>query len=400
MLPRLLSRLLIQALIVLAHLGYSAGFTTKPSIETYPPRPRAILATRREFLVSTSLLTSAMEEGNQPTTIRTALLGAGIFAREAHAPILARSPSFDCVAVWSRRLESASVLADELGAEAFSGEASLEEVLARKDIDAIVMALPLDVQPDLVRRVLRSGKHLLSEKPIAPTVAIAREMVEEYEKVGTSRWLVAENFRYEPAIQRMADIVRTVIGKPYLVSLLLRAPFLPDNQYLNTPWRKNPSWGDGGLFIDSLVHMSAAMRLVMGGNALSVQGTTTSNADYLPGMDTLVATVEWPAGATGVVSISYACQERKIELEVTGTQGSALLRRGGTGWQILIGEQMEEFPFQGIENEYEAFAAAIRGSREEDTLGAPRQALLDLAFVEACLTSGSCDGLRIPVEST
>lgn len=349
----------------------------------------SVSANRRILLLSSALRMSA------DPPIRVALVGAGIFARTAHAPILQQSPLFECVAVWSRRLESAQALADEIGCDAYSG--TLDDILARKDVDAVIMALPLDVQPKLLPQVFRAGKHVMSEKPIAPTVAVAKELVQQYDPKKL-HWSVGENFRYEPAWLCLQEIVKSEIGKPYLVSLVLRSPFLPDNQYLNTPWRKDPSWGESGLFIDSFVHASAGLRMLVG-DAVEVSAQTQSLAEYLPGQDTMVARVQWPQQTLGVVSVTYACQTLKFELEVTGTKQRVILRRGEPGWQVVtIGEteRVEEFSFSGIEGEYEAFGRAILDKREDRNT--PQEALRDLAFVEACMKSAQQNGKPVQPE--
>jgi hypothetical protein len=38
------------------------------------------------------------------------------------------------------------------------------------------------------------------------------------------------------------------IGRPLIANLVTIKPILADNQYLHTPWRQSPSWGDGGFF--------------------------------------------------------------------------------------------------------------------------------------------------------
>lgn len=187
------------------------------------------------------------------------------------------------------------------------------------------------------------------------------------------------------------------IRKPFLVSLNVRAPFTPDNKYLNTPWRKDPSWY-GGLFIDAFVHASAMLRMVFG-DATMVSAITSSNADFLPGVDTMVAHVQWGDDSNtptiqGSISVTYACTTPKFELDVTGTDGTVLLQRkvNGPGYQLTVNKgAAEEFGFGGIEAEFLGFAAACRDRQEHD-INTPEEAVKDLAFVEACLESGKNKG--------
>jgi len=161
---------------------------------------------------------------------------------------------------------------------------------------------------------------------------------------------------------------------------------------LNTPWRKHPSWY-GGLFIDAFVHASAGLRLVLG-SPKSVSATTSSQADYLPGVDTMVAQVQWLHDAMGVILVSYAAQKLKFELEVTGTKGTVTLQRSGSGYKLLVNnEDEQEFGLSGIEAEFLAFAQACRGKRRDSNT--PLEALKDLEFVEACLQSGKDGGKTV-----
>jgi predicted dehydrogenase len=357
-----------------------------------------------------------MDAGNK-SPLRIALLGAGIFATNAHVPVLEKhTETLSCVAVWSRHKSSAEELIASkpfLVANhclALGGEDDLADLLQRSDIDAILMALPLNVQPLLVPRILQAGKHLLSEKPIAPTVAIAKSLVEDYYQTqqqdanSTFIWSVAENFRYEPAMDKMRTlIVQDNIGKPFLFRLTIRAPFLPNNRYLQTSWRKDPSYGNnGGLFVDAFVHAAAALRWILG-EAQNVSAVTTSRADHIPGVDTMTAHATLGATIQGTMSVTYACVGGMVlELEVVGSQGSVQLQRSGPGYKVILdvtgGSSPDEWniPFGGVEAEIVGFAAACRSRHYKDR-NTPKEALLDLAFVEACLGSGKQGGAVVQV---
>jgi predicted dehydrogenase len=249
--------------------------------------------------------------------------------------------------------------------------------------------------------------------------------------------------------QHVLSLLWIDVRRPFLTALTIRGPFAPDNPYLNTSWRNKPSWY-GGLFIDSLVHGSAMVRAVLLDNTngddsdidsegvskidlSSVNATTSSQADFLPGVDTMTATFQWNNKrkekidvdvGQGVLSVTYACTVPMYEMEVTGTGGSAILRRRidansgrPVGYDVIVttpGDatknqptqqtQTNQFPFRGLDGEFTAFAKtccqlrAVKNDGGETTesvklatrqdLNTPREALADLAFVEACLESG------------
>jgi predicted dehydrogenase len=146
--------------------------------------------------------------------ISIALLGAGIFAREAHLPAILKNPSFDLKAIYSRTLESAKALAKTVSEDVQAyDESSLDELLARDDISAVVISLPILAQPDIIRRAWKAGKSVISEKPIAQNIATALELIQEHEEhYPDLLWLVAEQWGYEPAVRKASQFVRS-LGK-------------------------------------------------------------------------------------------------------------------------------------------------------------------------------------------
>jgi predicted dehydrogenase len=134
--------------------------------------------------------------------IRLALIGAGIFMRDAHLPALLRlSDRFEIVAVHSRTPESTAALIERIGASV-EPIADVDALLARADIDAVDMVLPIPAQAAVLAQVLASGKHVISEKPIAPDNATARALIELQRQHPAQVWMVAENWRYEEAYVR------------------------------------------------------------------------------------------------------------------------------------------------------------------------------------------------------
>jgi predicted dehydrogenase len=91
-------------------------------------------------------------------------------------------------AVYSRSAKTASKFFSESkklgveGIELYSEDTlghTLGDLLQRQDIKAVIIVLPIPVQPDIIRRCFVAGKHVLSEKPIAKDVSTARLLLED-----------------------------------------------------------------------------------------------------------------------------------------------------------------------------------------------------------------------------
>ena len=93
-------------------------------------------------------------------------------------------------------------------APAFPGtrfSASLDELLADPELDAIVLATPVPSHAKLAVRVLEAGKHCLVEKPLAQSVADAERVVEAQARSG-KLLMVGHLLEYHPGIQRLKEL--------------------------------------------------------------------------------------------------------------------------------------------------------------------------------------------------
>ena len=87
----------------------------------------------------------------------------------------ARSDVLHCTAIYSRKEETGRAMADEFGIQKVY--TSMEEMLADPAIDMVYVASPNSVHYAQAKAALLAGKHVLCEKPFAPTVAEADELI-------------------------------------------------------------------------------------------------------------------------------------------------------------------------------------------------------------------------------
>lgn len=329
---------------------------------------------------------------NQP--IRLALVGAGVFAQNAHLPaLLALQERIEIVAVYSRTHASAAALAQRIGA-GVAVYTDLAALLARPDLDAVDLLLPIPIQAGFVEAALRAGKHVISEKPIAPDSTTARQLLALHAARPAQVWMVAENWRYEEAFERAAQLISEhLIGRPVTAYWSRFAALKPGNPYYATTWRR--SGFTGGLLLDGVIHLAAALRLVLG-EVASVVSRVAQVAPDLPPADTLAAVLHFANGATCALQVSYAVDSPwGAPLTIVGAAGSLRVDRGfveiarpGAGV-----ERIECGKLHGVQRELVAFADAIQhGASHRNT---PTEALRDLAVVAALLAAAQAPGLAV-----
>lgn len=329
------------------------------------------------------------------TPIRIGLLGAGIFAREQHVPALLADGRFSIKAVYSRTEETAQKLVDLLRRPATSAlppdiTQDQAELLARDDIDAVVIALPIQALPAAVRAALDSGKHILSEKPIAPTTEVGRDLLAAYAARQTDQvWMVGENYRYEEAYIKAGELINEgAIGRVFLADWAVYIPLNESSKYYHTAWRHEAGI-PGGFVLDGGVHHVAGMRAVLG-EVASVTATTAHYRSDLTAPDTLTANLTFDSGALAAYSVTYAAGSPWYgNLQVVGEKG-ALRTSRVDALELTVGGDMQSIPIaalQGVPGEVGAFADAIlEGIPHRNT---PEQALQDVAVVEAMLQAAA-----------
>ena len=320
--------------------------------------------------------------------IRLALIGAGVFARDAHLPSLLRHQNrFEIVALYSRTQATAQALAEHIPhpVEIYT---QMDALLARPDLEAVDILLPITALPNAIGTTLAAGKHLLSEKPIAADVETARALLAQYAHHPNRLWMVGENWRYEAAFVQAAEMIRAGhIGIPLTCHWALYTPITANSKYYHTLWRRDSSV-PGGFIMDGGVHHIAALRLLLG-EITQVSATTRQNSPDLPPADTVAATLTFANGVVGTYLATYATTAPwSPQLYIGGSAGTLriqrkeieLTRNGKT-------ERIETAGYDGVEQELLAFADSIRhGVTHRNT---PAEALRDLAVIEAMLTSAA-----------
>jgi predicted dehydrogenase len=97
--------------------------------------------------------------------IGIALLGAGYAARIQLA-CWREIPGATVIGVWNRSAERAQTLAAELGVPSFD---ELDDLLGHPAVDAVDIATAVETHRDYALRAAASGKHVLCQKPLAPS---------------------------------------------------------------------------------------------------------------------------------------------------------------------------------------------------------------------------------------
>lgn len=344
--------------------------------------------------------------------INFAILGSGIFVREQHKPAVEASPLANLVAVYSRSRKSAEALmaGEKQQVDLYSEDSGegkgLDDLLKRDDVQAVIIALPINVQPNIIKRCLKAGKHVLSEKPVAPDTKAADELIAWYHDnfaQGQPVWAVAENFRYMEAwwwARRKLE----EFGKVTAFNVQMAGFTATDNKYYETEWRKSPEY-QGGFLLDAGVHFTAGLQILLTPSdpIARIAAFTQQIQAHLPPVDTIHASLRTRSGVTGHFTASFGASTRAFDFTAAAERGSVTVSGGG---KVTVrdaeGKLVEERTFEddktGVAQEVHAFAEALSQGKGVNELQRPELAWNDLAIVEGMLKSGDKDGEPVNVD--
>ncbi|MER5362754.1 Gfo/Idh/MocA family oxidoreductase [Streptomyces sp. NPDC002785] len=256
-----------------------------------------------------------------PSPLRVGLVGTGPWARNTQAPALAAHPGVALSGVWGRRPEAANALAAAHGTTAYTDEEGIDELFAASD--AIAFAVPPDVQAPLAARAAATGRHLLMDKPLATSVAGAREVARAVEQTGVAS-VVFCTLRF--ATETSAWITEQAALEGWFTARAewIGALFAPGttSEYAASPWRREK----GGLW-DIGPHVLSVL--------IPVLGDVTQLTAARGPSDTTHLILRHTSGASSTVTLALGAPVGAVgtEIELKGEQGTATLPR----WSDAVG---------------------------------------------------------------
>lgn len=194
-----------------------------------------------------------------------------------------------------------------------------KEVLASKDVDAVLIASSTDTHAEISIAAAKAGKQILCEKPVDSDISRIKEVIAEVEKAGVL-FQVGFNRRFDHNFKRVADLVKEgTIGDPHIIKISSRDPAPPPVSYIKV---------SGGLFNDMMIHDFDMVRYLSGSEVVEVTAKAAVLVDEEIGkagdVDTAIVTMKLANGALAVIDNSrqavYGYDQR---IEVFGSKGMA-----------------------------------------------------------------------------
>ena len=320
--------------------------------------------------------------------IRLALVGCGRISRN-HLDAIAKIPELQLVAVCDVVADRAVQAAEQAGVPWFT---DYDRMLLEVPSDAVVIATPSGLHPQHGISAARAGRHVISEKPMAISLAAADALVQACDEHQVQLFVVKQNRLNPPIVLLKRALDRGRFGRLYMANCTVRWT-RPQEYYDQAPWRGTWEF-DGGAFMNQASHYVDLIQWLVG-PVESVMAKTATMARRIEAEDSGVAILKFRSGAIGTIEVTMLTFPRNLEGSITILGEKGTVKIGGTAvnrvehWQFAdyddddkLVEQANTNPPSvygfGHEGYYRNVVSVLRGEARPDTDGRAGRKSLEL----------------------
>lgn len=308
--------------------------------------------------------------------------------------------------------------ADQLAAEyGVQAESSVQALVSRRDVDAVVVATPDQHRAAITELAAAAGKHVLVEKPMAPTVAECDRMIAACAAARVNLGVVKTE-RFRPLTQRARQLVDDgEIGPVRMMRTVSAFPInLTRELFAERKWMEDPS--SGGLFMGMASHNADFLRWISGLNAVKVFAQAGTFSEMAAPALSVMAQIVFENGVMAHMWISSelpppSLPGSEVRFQIIGRDGMLdfenfeFLDLGkGDRWERVFTPRKFDYlkepkspirlePHAGV---LQGFIDSIREQRPPTVGGAEGRAAVEIC--EACLTSARTgQAVELPLRS-
>lgn len=333
--------------------------------------------------------------------IRYGITGCG-YIGAAQARIIDNLDGAELVAVHSGSGAGARRVADELGCEVAE---TLDDLVARDDVDAVIVASPNDLHREPVTRAAARGKHVFCEKPFALSLDDTDAMLAACRDNGVTLMVGHMMHFYDGVLRIRRWIDEGGIGRP-IVAHVERTGWEDPQPHVS--WKKRQENSGGHLFhhiheIDLLQWLIApATRVYAAGGNLAHQGQGFGDED-----DVIMLTLEFGGEALGTMHYGSAFHAGEHYLKIGGTEGAITMSHRAACVELLRpGRPPERHPLFDDPESQASLLALFERTHGGSTYGRPTdipplyltEALVaELGYFTEVLRGTPVSPLRLPL---
>ncbi len=248
------------------------------------------------------------------------IIGCGVIG-PTHAKAISSLPDARLVAVADVVAEQAQQLADRYGATPYT---NVQEMLDSEQLDVVNICTPSGLHGDVACQAMRSGRHVIVEKPMEISHGAIEQMLRVQQESGVKMAVISQH-RFDPATRHVFELVQQhAFGR--LVLGNAQFPWWRSQKYYDSgAWRGTWALDGGGVLMNQGIHSIDLLQWLLG-PVRTVYAYTDTLAHRMETEDVAVAVLRFDNGALGTLAgTTGAYPGMGARIEVYGDRGSAVL---------------------------------------------------------------------------
>lgn len=279
----------------------------------------------------------------QKKPVGWAVLGLGSYATYQIMPAFAHCENSKLVGLISGHPDKLTRLGEQYGIPASHRYTydSMDAIKDNPDIEVVYIITPPATHPDFTVRTAHLGKHVCSEKPMAPTPADCKRMIDACKKAGK---LLQIGYRCHYESHNLRAIQACRSGELGKIQSIRSDHGFSIGRGL---WRTQKALAGGGSMMDIGIYSLNALRYLSGEEPVSVKATITNppNDDRFTEVeDTVDFTLTFPSGLVGHGTSGYSWVNGKNRYEVVGSKATLVAEPATSYWGDTLKLNGGEFP--------------------------------------------------------
>src|SRR5437764_11238279 len=331
--------------------------------------------------------------------LRFGLVGCGVIG-PIHAEAIATLPDAVLAAAADLVPERVQKLTEQYGGTPYT---DLARMLKHERLDVVIVCTPSGLHGAHACQIMRSGRHVIVEKPMEITREAMDEMLRVQQETGVKLAVISQH-RFDAASQQ----VRQLAGEQAFGRLVLGNALVPwwrsQAYYDSGAWRGTWEMDGGGVLMNQSIHSIDLLQWLMG-PVKSIFAYTDTLVHRMETEDVAVAVLRFANGALGTIAATtgaYPGMGTRIELH--GDKGSAVIEDDRLSYLHLAQDDREEVgPYDAAREQHVPTApAGPSAAQNPATLAIRSHALQIEDMIRAIRENGAplVDGFaaRHPVE--
>jgi predicted dehydrogenase len=289
------------------------------------------------------------------------IIGAGHFGA-VHARAMAEIEGLELVAACRENADAVAAFTQEFGGRPYG---DWRHLLADPKVEAVVIATPHHLHEEIAIGAAAAGKHILLEKPMAPSVAACDAINDAVAKAGVQLMVGHVQHFALPALRAKEIIESGLLGRPVFGSSWMIKLWMESNR---RDWHMNRASG-GGMLMTAGIHALDRLMWLMGQDVVGVNALAGTFFHDQEADDTALIGLRFAEGGIGQVqSVGYrngamsqatelACENGTLRIDFD--HGVSIGR--DAQWTPVPDSIEPDWAHRAVVREWRAMLAAMRG---------------------------------------